>query len=103
MRISFSPQRPVTPPRLPVIIKTGDILTVNGASFDFSNLPDGGEMSAEDVPCDWIVGSVRRVSGDLRVTLLLPVGPTPSAAVAFPDDLIDPPDGPIVMPTDEVA
>lgn len=103
MRISFSPQRPATLTRLPVISKAGEILTINGASFDFSDLPDGGELSGDDVPCDWIVGSVRRVSGDLRITLTLPVGPTPSHAVAFPDDLIDPPDGSIVMPTDEVA
>lgn len=97
MRISLSPQRrDVTL----AIVKAGDVLTINGHSFDFSALPNAATIPAGEVPCEWIVGPVERVSGALQLTLVLPHGPSPSQAVAFPAPIIDPPDGVINLPFD---
>jgi hypothetical protein len=98
MRVSFSPQRR---DHTLIVAKLGDILMINGEAFDFSLLPDGATIPAGEVPCEWIVGPVERIAGDLRVTLILPHGPNPSQAVAFPAMLIDPPDGPLANPSDE--
>lgn len=97
MRISFSPQR--RDDALSVG-KSGDVLTINGEAFDFSGLPDGATILAGYVPCVWIIGPVERIGGDLRLTLILPHGASPSAAVAFPAPLINPPDGPLAIPFD---
>lgn len=97
MKISLSPQRRDD---TLATTKAGDILTINGEAFDFSGLPDGATIPAGDVPCDWIVGPVERIGGDLRLTLILPHGADPSVAVAFPTPLINPPDGPLAIPFD---
>lgn len=98
MRISFSPQRR---DEGLAVVKAGDILTVNGEAFDFSSLPDRGTIPAGAVPCEWIVGPVERVDGELRITLILPHGPSPSAAVAFPAPITVTEDGEIDLPHDE--
>lgn len=100
MRIEFSPNNWPAAPVL-TVTKAGDVLTINGEAFDFSTLPDGATIPAGEVPCEWVVGPVERIGGDLHVTLLLPHGADPSPAVAFPNALIDPPDGPLVIPHDE--
>lgn len=97
MRISFSPQRRDD---VLAVVKAGETLTINGSSFDFAGLPDGATLPAGEVPCDWITGAVERIGGDLHLTLILPHGPNPSAAVAFPAPIIDPPDGPLAIPRD---
>ena len=94
MRISFSPQlRAATL----LVEKQGDILTINGESFDFSSLPDGATIPDGDVPCAFIVGPVERIGGALQLCLCLPyrVG---NRHVAAPQPLIDPPDGAINLP-----
>lgn len=83
------------------VIKAGDTLTINGTPFDFSSLPDGATYPEKEIPCDWIAGPVERVDGDLRLTLFLPHGPSPSHEVGFPQAIINPPDGPIALPFDE--
>ena len=97
MKIALSPQRRDDAIE---VSKSGEILTINGAPFDFSALPDGATIPAGEIPCDWIMGPVERVGGQLQLTLILPHGPNPSAAVAFPSQLIDPPDGAIALPFD---
>lgn len=100
MKIILSPQR--RDDSL-AVSKVGDVLTINGDAFDFSAIPDGGEIPAGVVPCRWITGPLRRVAGDLELTLILPHGSAPSNAVAFPQPIVDPPDGMIAMPHDEEA
>ncbi len=82
------------------VLKSGEVLTINGEQFDFSVLPDGAAIPAGEVPCDWIVGPIERISGELRLTMILPHGPNPSQAVAFPAPVVDPPDGPLALPFD---
>lgn len=100
MQIILSPQRRADTLE---VTKSGDTLTINGEPFDFSALPDGATIPADEVPCGWIVGPVERISGELRLTLILPHGPHPSQAVAFPQPIINPADGVIALPADPAA
>jgi hypothetical protein len=99
MRISFSPQR--RDGVLALEQTSVDRLRVNGDLFNFSTLPDGASLPAGTVPCDWIAGPVERVGGEVRLTLILPHGPNPSPAVAFPEPVIVTEIGPIAVPHDE--
>lgn len=99
MRIDLSPVRmggSLTASR------AGDVLTLNGAAFDFGPLPDGATLPAEAIDSPWVVGPVSRIDGELHLTLRLPHGPNPSQAVAFPELIHAMEDGPIPLPTDEV-
>lgn len=98
MHISFSPMR--RDDALSVT-KAGDVLTINGEAFDLSSLPDGATIPHGVVPCELISGPVERIVGEIHLTLLLPHGPKPSAAVAFPEPITVTEDGPITVPHDE--
>jgi hypothetical protein len=95
MKIILSPQR-----RDDVlsVTKAGDILSINGEIFDFSPLPDGATIPSGLIPCDWIVGAVHRIEGQIVLSLIAPHGPNPPPSVAFPSPLIDVPDGEIAFP-----
>jgi hypothetical protein len=81
--------------------RTGDVLTLNGAAFDFGPLPEDATLPAEAIDSPWIVGPVSRIDGELHLTLRLPHGPNPRHAVAFPEPIHVTEDGPIPLPTDE--
>lgn len=98
MIINLSPQRRDD---TLTIIKVGDLLTINGEQYDFSSLPDGATIRAEDIGCPWLVGDAERRDGKVVLTVLLPHGPNSPQHVAFPSPIIDPPDGEIVLPTSE--
>ncbi|MGN6772613.1 MAG: hypothetical protein ACTHJQ_22605 [Rhizobiaceae bacterium] len=95
MHITLAPQRR---DGTLVVSKAGDVLTINGEEFDFTGLPDGATIPAGEVPCEWIAGPVDRISGDLHLTLILPHGPSPSQAVAFPDPIDVTTDGAVTLP-----
>lgn len=101
MKIILSPKRSdITL----TVNKQGDIFNFNegstdfvdGEDYDFSELPDGATLP--EVPCEWIIGPIERIAGELNFTILMPYGPNPSNEVAFPEPLIDPPDGFLVFP-----
>ena len=95
MKIKLSPQRRDEQLTLE---KAGDTLTINGTAYDFSQLPDGGTLPAEAVDCEFVIGSVDRVNGELELTLLLPHGADASEAARFPQPIIDPADGEVELP-----
>ena len=95
MNITFSPARSDAPLS---ISKQGDALTINDVTYDFSVIPDGATLPASAVDCEYITGNVERINGALHIALLLPHGPNPSQAVAFPEPLINPADGPLELP-----
>lgn len=97
MIISFSPQRRDDAFTL---VRNGDTLVVNGDPVDLAAIPDGATLPAAAIGSAWIAGDVHRIDGLLHVTLLLPHGSRPSPAVAFPADIVDPPDGPVAVPHD---
>lgn len=99
MHISFSPQR--RDDTLTLERTAPDRLRVNGELFNFGPIPDGGMIPAGEVPGGWIVGPVERVGGEIHLTLILPHGPNPSQAVAFPEPIHVTQDGPITIPSDE--
>lgn len=80
------------------VSRQGDILTINGTAFDFSAIPDGATLPASAVDCEFITGNIERIGGVIHTSLILPHGPNPSQAVAFPAPLINPPDGVLELP-----
>lgn len=93
MRISFSPQR--RDGSLGLEKSGGDRLRINGELFNFNPLNDGDVIPEGSIPCEWIVGPVEKVDGEVRMTVILPHGPNPSQAVAFPKPITVTEDGPI--------
>lgn len=101
MHITFSPFAPLPGQFAPLTASlTGDVLTLNGIDFDFTQLPEGGTLPGEAIASDWIIGPVSRINGELHLTLRLPHGPNPSRAVAFPEPIHVTADGPIPLPFD---
>ena len=98
MHITLSPQRSSATLAL---ARDGDTLTINGATFDFSDLGDGDLLPREAVDCEALASDVERVDGALRLTLRLPHGPAAPQERRFPEPIIDPPDGRIALPQHE--
>lgn len=95
MQIKFSPQRRDD---ALVVEKLNDILTVNGEVFDFSTVGEGDTLPADAISSEFFAGPVERIGGEIVLTLLLPHGPNPSAAVAFPETLVVTDNGPVELP-----
>lgn len=85
----------------PVVVADGDTIWVDGQPFDFTQLPEGAALPAVAVQSDWFLGSVERINGDLHIRLLLPHGPDPSPAVAFPEPIKVTKAGAVKLPRDE--
>lgn len=99
MRISFAPQR--RDDTLTLEKTSGDRLRINGELFNFNPLPDGGTIPEGEIPCDWIIGPVERIDGEVHVTVVLPHGISPAQNVAFPEPIVVNEDGPITLPGDD--
>jgi len=99
MKINLSPQ--VRADSLEVI-KDGDKLTINGEPFDFTPIAEGGVLPAAAVDCEFVVGDVCRQGGELQLTLLLPIAWDAPVSCAFPQPILNPADGRVPLPTDEV-
>lgn len=97
MRVNLSPTRS---DEALEVSKRGDVLTINGKAFDFSVIPEGAMLPAAAVATPWLAGEIHREGGVLELTLVLPHGRNPSQAVAFPEPLLDPPDGLLALPFD---
>lgn len=97
MYISFSPQR--RDDKL-TLEKSGDRVRVNGDLLNFGPLADGDTIPAGVIPCYWIAGPVTRIDGEIHMELILPHGPNPSHAVAFPEPIYVTEDGDIEIPHD---
>jgi len=95
MTINLSPQRRNDTLS---VTKSGDVLTINGTEYDFSQVPDGGLLPQDAVGCPWLASDVERVDGELVLTLLLPHGANASEAACFPRPLTNVPDGEVEFP-----
>lgn len=97
MILSFSPQRRNAPLLLE---RLGDALIVNGETVDFAPLLAGYILPPGAIPSDLFPDPVRRdLSGVLHITLVLPHGPHAPEAARFPAQIVDPPDGPVALPS----
>lgn len=95
MIIQLSPQGPS---KALSIQKRGDVLIINDERFDFSQIPEGAVLPASAVNSEFVVGDVTRLNGELKLTILLPLGPEATAAGMFPADIVNPPDGNVSLP-----
>lgn len=95
MRIKLSPQRR---DEALEVVKSGNLLVVNGQVFDFSPLGDGDTLPGSAITSQWFVGDVDRVGDEITLSLLLPLPANYSPEQAFPLDLVAVPDGPVVFP-----
>jgi hypothetical protein len=95
MQINLSPVRSSTALTVSTV---GDVLTINGEAFDFSQLPEGATLPAGAIDSDYFAGPIERINGELHLTLRLPHGPNPSQAVAFPQPITVTQDGPVELP-----
>lgn len=95
MNITLSPQRRDD---TLTVIKSGDTLTINGAAYDFSVVPDGATLPKDATDCEWLASDVERIGGVLHLTLLLPHGADASEAARFPQPIINPADGELELP-----
>lgn len=77
---------------------SGDSLFINGQGFDFSQMGEGDTLPRNAVKSPWFDGDVERVSGQLIVTLLLPIPSNYSPEQAFPFDMVGVPDGLVIFP-----
>ncbi len=80
------------------ITKRGDVLTINGERFDFREIPEGAVLPSSAVDCEFVIGDITRMNGDLILTLLLPCRQDATAAANFPADIVSPPDGNVSLP-----
>jgi len=95
MRIILDPQRRDD---LLEVVKAGDTLVVNGESFDFSPMDDGDTLPAIAITSGWFSGDVDRVNGRLVIRMWLPNPWNYSPEQAFPEPLLNVPDGPVLLP-----
>lgn len=77
----------------------GDIITIDVRSYDFGPLPEGATLPWGSVDCEFIVGDVERINGEICLTLIMPHGANPSQNVAFPAP-VSVHSGPVPFPVD---
>jgi hypothetical protein len=96
MKITLSPQFNENGPL--TLSKQGDILTIAGIAYDFTQLPDGGTLPKEAIDSQSIASDVERIDGELHLTLLFPHGPNAPEESRFPQPILNPPDGELELP-----
>lgn len=63
----------------------GDVVIMNGVSFDFSPLPLEGILPRHAINSDYFGGDVyRHANGEIELTLRSPASPESSEAAMFP-------------------
>jgi hypothetical protein len=95
MRIKLSPRRGEETLE---VIKSGAVLTINGEDFDFTRMAAGDTLPASAITSGWFPADVEHAGGELVVTLTLPNPWNYSQEQAFPVDLVNVPDGPVMFP-----
>ena len=95
MQITLTPQR--RDDRLS-LVRSGDVLTINGEAFDFAAIPEGCTLPRDAVACDWLASDIPRIGGQLYLTLILPHGADAPQATLSPAALTLTGDGPVALP-----
>lgn len=87
-------------------VRTGDVLSINGRPFDFTQLPEGATLPAEAVGSDHFQGSIERVNGVLHITLRFPHPFDAPYEARFPQPITMTVDGIVPLPyapTEEIT
>lgn len=95
MKITLKPQ--VCESR-PSYEKDGDALIIGGDRFDFSPLPDGAILPEEAINSRWFPEDIKRVDGELQVTLIVPFSPWQRDVLGERLVIENPADGPLQLP-----
>lgn len=80
------------------VVKSGNVLTVNGEDFDFTPMGEGDTLPSSAISSQWFLDNVDRINGELVLTLMLPLPANYSPEQAFPLPLLNVPDGLIAFP-----
>lgn len=80
------------------VVKRGSSLWVNGEEFNFSPMQEGSTLPAGAILCDHFAGPVNMVDGIISLTLRIPLPGNFSQEQAFPEPLLNVPDGPVALP-----
>ena len=83
--------------------RDGDVLYVNGETFDFGALLEGATLPWGAVLSDWFPGEVERINGELHLTIRLPHGPNAPESTRFPAPISITKDGQVDLPVYDVA
>jgi hypothetical protein len=80
------------------VVRIGDALVVNGETFDFSPIQEGDTLPATAISSSWFAGQVDRKSGELEITIFLPLPINFSPEQAYPEPLLNVPEGVVSLP-----
>jgi hypothetical protein len=80
------------------VIKSGDVLIVNGEEFDLSLVGEGDTLPADAIASPWFWDKVERINGKLELSLFLPLPWNYSQEQLFPKPLLNVPDGVVALP-----
>lgn len=69
---------------------SGDTITLNGDVIDFSQLKDDEILPSTAIASEWVAGDVRRMNGDIHLTLVLPHGSSAPYATRYPVAFTEP-------------
>ena len=86
MHLTLSPQAGLPGQPETTLHVAGEVLNVDGAPYDLSPVPEGGEGEWPESP---IIGPIRRIGGVIHATVLVRLGDTAAN---------DQPDSPWVIP-----
>jgi hypothetical protein len=79
------------------VSKLGNSLTINGELFDFSQMSEGDTLPREAILSNWFDGDTIVTDGELILTMVLPLPWNYSQEQAFPEPLLNVPDGPVLL------
>lgn len=88
---------PIRSDRTMVASKHGDVLYINDVPYDFSPIQEGDVLPQGAIDYPLIQGEVTRVDGHIVLTLRKPHAYQPDPRELLSFDLIDPPDGDLVL------
>ncbi len=101
MYIKLSPNVPLVYGDPMQVSVHGDVITINGEDFDFSQMPEGSTLLRGGIKSELIVGDVDRVNGQIELTIQLILGRYASEAARFPVPILVTQDGPVELPGDD--
>ncbi len=84
------------------VFRLGDMLTINNVALDLARLPEGASLPASAVGSAFMHDPIERHDGKLIVTLRLPHAADATESARFPVDIVDPAEGPVQLPGQDV-
>ena len=93
--IKLRPQQNNSLPAL-TVVKSGEVYTINGNEYDFTQLADGDYLPDGATDCEYILGEVIRDGADLNMTLLCPYSGHGTQSERYPSQVDNTSDGVLI-------